>query len=111
MGMNMLQRRHLLFVFMFLVGNILSPMTPVIAAMTRTEAMKELGLSNSKFTDKELKTAYRNRSMQTHPDKERYVRCKNNEVFGDAGSSEHKKHRHRRKASTQAKQLIIQFCL
>lgn len=40
------------------------------SAMTRSEAMRELGLSrNNRFTPKELKAAYRKRSLETHPDK------------------------------------------
>ena len=39
------------------------------AAMTRSEAMKELGITNPNFSDKDLKSAYRRRSLQTHPDK------------------------------------------
>ena len=43
-------------------------LSPVMALLTRSEAMQELGLSPN-FTEKELKSAYRKRSLETHPDK------------------------------------------
>ena len=36
--------------------------------MTRSEALRELGL-NTGFSEKELKSAYRKKSFETHPDK------------------------------------------
>lgn len=47
--------------------------------MTRAAALKELGLQpNAKYSDKEIKNAYRKRSLETHPDKggssEQFVR-------------------------------------
>ena len=63
---------------------------PAIAArMTRTEAMKELGLPH-KFDDKSLKAAYRKRSLAAHPDKggstQEFLRVSEAfEVLSDAG--------------------------
>ncbi|GAX16995.1 hypothetical protein FisN_5Hh376 [Fistulifera solaris] len=47
--------------------------------MTRSEALKELGLPpNRKYSEKDIKNAYRKRSLETHPDKggsnEQFVR-------------------------------------
>ena len=36
--------------------------------MTKSRAMRELGLSAG-YTEKDLKSAYRKRSLETHPDK------------------------------------------
>lgn len=49
------------------------------AIMTRANALRELGLSaNKKYSEKEIKNAYRRRSLETHPDKggsdEQFVR-------------------------------------
>jgi hypothetical protein len=41
---------------------------PAASALTRREALKELGLQAG-FTEKQLKSAYRSRSLVTHPDK------------------------------------------
>jgi DnaJ-class molecular chaperone len=42
---------------------------PCAAMMSRREAMKQLGMTDPKFTEKDLKSAYRKRSLKTHPDK------------------------------------------
>lgn len=39
-----------------------------LAVMTRSEAIRELGLKPG-FSEKDLKSAYRKRSLETHPDK------------------------------------------
>ena len=41
---------------------------PTASALTRSEALKELGLQAG-FTEKQLKSAYKKRSLVTHPDK------------------------------------------
>jgi hypothetical protein len=54
--------RTILIFLLFIVS-------PAMAVMSRSEARKELRLKTPKFTEKELKAAYRTRSLETHPDK------------------------------------------
>jgi DnaJ-class molecular chaperone len=47
----------------------MSLLCPCASIMTRSVAMQELGITDAKFTEKDLKGAYRKRSLETHPDK------------------------------------------
>lgn len=60
-------RRAWLLFFMVIATTLF----PAVLAMTRSEALRELGLkpSSKKPTDKDIKKAYRKRSLETHPDK------------------------------------------
>mmetsp|Transcript_24458 Transcript_24458/g.37677 ORF Transcript_24458/g.37677 Transcript_24458/m.37677 type:complete len:210 (-) Transcript_24458:1295-1924(-) len=62
-------------------------------AMTRSEALKELRVKSG-FTDKELKSAYRKRSLETHPDKggsnEEFVKVAEAYEVLSSGGSGHK---------------------
>mmetsp|Transcript_5906 Transcript_5906/g.9825 ORF Transcript_5906/g.9825 Transcript_5906/m.9825 type:complete len:221 (-) Transcript_5906:890-1552(-) len=59
--------------FLLLLLVLLTLPGGVMALMSRTKALQELGLAssnkNNKYTDKDLKSAYRKRSLETHPDK------------------------------------------
>jgi hypothetical protein len=71
----------------------MSLLCPCVSIMTRSDAMKELGIKDAQFTEKDLKSAYRKRSMETHPDKggssDEFVRVADayETLLGGGGSS------------------------
>ena len=88
------------FAFLFLCLSFGPLMT--VAILSRKEALRELRLSTTpNFTEKQLKNAYRKRSLETHPDKggssDQFVRVaeayeilsgtSDNSNFGSSGGS------------------------
>lgn len=67
---QLLSVRRMYVFFVFLIIFFVSFHQPVAAAvLSRTQARQELGLANEHFTEKDLKAAFRKRSLETHPDK------------------------------------------
>ena len=60
-----MMNRSIILFFTFILLNFSS----TVLAMTRREALRELGLSSSSASEAEIKKAYRKRSLETHPDK------------------------------------------